>query len=201
MDVELNAQVRAESGKGVARRLRRAEFVPAIVYGPRTSPLPIAVPVKRLEKVLQDTGREARLIRLTVDGDSQNAPRHVLIREMQVHPVRRQFLHVDFYEVSMDQPIVTDVPVELVGEPIGIKMGGMLNLLRRTLSVRCLPGEIPEKVRIEVSGMNVGDTLHVSDLIEQASFDLVDDTSFAVVSVSGPEGGKAGGEAEKGAEE
>jgi large subunit ribosomal protein L25 len=201
MDVELNAQVRAESGKGVARRLRRAAFVPAVVYGPRTSPLPIAVPVKRLEKVLQDTGREARLIQLTVEGDSQNTPRHVLIREMQVHPVRRQFLHVDFYEVSMDQPIVTEVPVELVGEPIGIKMGGMLNLLRRTLSVRCLPGEIPEKVSIEVSGMDVGDTLHVSDLIKQASFDLVDDVSFAVVSVSGPEGGKAAGGSEKGAEE
>jgi large subunit ribosomal protein L25 len=181
--------------------LRRAAFVPAVVYGPRTSPLPIAVPVKRLEKVLQDTGREARLIRLTIEGDSQNDPRHVLIREMQVHPVRRQFLHVDFYEVSMDQPIVTEVPVELVGEPIGIKMGGMLNLLRRTLSVRCLPGEIPEKVSIEVRGMDVGDTLHVSDLIKQVSFDLVDDVSFAVVSVSGPEGGKASGESEKGAEE
>lgn len=194
MDVELNVEVRNNTGKGPARALRRGEKVPAVLYGPKTTPMSLSVPAKRLEKLLREMGEESKLLRLNIDGPDGPLARQVLIREVQVHPVRRRFLHVDFYEVPLDHPIVVEVPVELIGECLGEKKGGTVNLIRRTLAVRCLPGEIPEKIHIDVSALDLGASVHVSDLVEMLPFELVDDSSHAVVNISAPEG--AGKEAE-----
>lgn len=183
MDVELSVEVRTKTGKGPARRLRREETVPAILYGPKTAPVPLAVPAMRLLKLLRDMGEESKLIRLAIGDGEDRQIRQALIREVQTHPVRRRFLHVDFYEVPLDQPILVDVPVELDGESIGEKKGGVLNLIRRTLSVRCLPGEIPERVHIDISGMDLGSSVHVADLIGKVPFELMDDKSTAVVAI------------------
>jgi large subunit ribosomal protein L25 len=187
MDIELNVQLRNRTGKGAARRLRRAEAVPAILYGPKTAPVPLVVPAIRLLKLLREMGEESKLIRLIIGDGKDQQIREALIREVQTHPVRRRFLHVDFYEVPLDQPIVVDVPVELDGESIGEKKGGVLDLIRRTLCVRCLPGEIPERVHIDVSNLDLGSSIHVADLVDRVPFELVDDRSFAVVAVAAPE--------------
>ena len=187
MDVDLSVQVRTKTGKGPARRLRRKETVPAILYGPKTAPVPLAVPALPLLKLLRDMGEESKLIRLVIGQGADQQVRQALIREVQTHPVRRRFLHVDFYEVPLDQPILVDVPVELDGEAIGEKKGGVLNLIRRTLSVRCLPGEIPERVHIDISGMDLGSSVHVADLIGRVPFELMDDKSTAVVAMVVPE--------------
>lgn len=194
MDVELNVEVRNRAGKGPARSLRRTDWVPAVLYGPKTAPLSLSVPVKRLEKLLRDMGEESKLLRLNIGGADELQTKQVLIREVQIHPVRRRFLHVDFYEVPLDHPIVVEVPVELTGECLGEKKGGTVNLIRRTLAVRCLPGEIPEKIHIDTSELDLGAAVHVSDLVGRFSFELVDDLSHAVVNVTAPEG--AGKEAE-----
>jgi large subunit ribosomal protein L25 len=199
MDVELLVATRKKGNKGSVGALRREDRVPGILYGPKTAPVPLSLSAKRLEKLLKDMGEESKLLRLTFEDGDGPKTRQVLIREVQIHPVRRRFLHVDFYEVPMDQAIVVDIPVELLGEPVGVKMkGGMLNLIRRTISVRCLPGEIPEKVQIDVAGLDVGDTIHVGDLMDKVSFELADDPSFAVANVSSAEGKEeaAGSEAE-----
>ncbi|MEM5787729.1 MAG: 50S ribosomal protein L25, partial [Syntrophobacteraceae bacterium] len=109
--------------------------------------------------------------------------RQVLIREVQVHPFRRRFLHVDFYEVPLDQLIVVEVPVELVGDSIGVQKGGELNLIRRTLSVRCLPNQIPESIQVDVSKLDEGQILHVEDLQALTSFEFMDERNVGVVSV------------------
>jgi large subunit ribosomal protein L25 len=187
MDVELRVMKRTQLGKGASRRLRREEAVPAILYGPKTSPMPLAVPAIALLKLLREVGQESKLIRLVIgDGDAQQI-RQALIREVQTHPVRRRFLHIDFYEVPLDQPIVVEVPVELDGESIGEKKGGVLDLIRRTLSVRCLPGEIPDRIHIDISNMDLGSSIHVADLVGRVPFELVDDRSFAVVAIGAPE--------------
>jgi len=189
MNIELAAQVREKTGKGAARALRRSGRIPANVYGPKTGPCGLSVEAKELEKLMREMGEESRLLRLTVEGGTDGPQmRQVLIREVQVHPVRRRFLHVDFYEVPMDQPIVVEVPVEMMGEPAGVKTGGVLDLVRRTLAVRCLPGEIPEKVQVDVSSLEVGMTIHVADLVHQVPFELVDDQNLAVATISAPEG-------------
>lgn len=187
MNIELLAESRSKIGKGAARRLRRENKVPGVVYGPKANPLPVAVAAKALEKLLKELGEESKLLKLSVEDGNERQLRQVLIREVQVHPVRRRFLHIDFYEVPLDHPIVVEVPVELLGEAVGVKQGGMLNQVRRALAVRCLPAEIPDKVTIDVSMLGVGDAVHVADLANNFPFELVDDAHMTVVTVNAPE--------------
>ncbi len=184
MDVEMNVQLRTKTGKGAARRLRRRDAVPAVLYGPKTAPVLLAVPALRLLKLLREMGEESKLIRLVIEDGNDRQVRQALIREVQTHPVRRRFVHVDFYEVPLDQPIVVEVPVELDGESIGEKKGGVLDLIRRTLAVRCLPGEIPERVHIDISNLDLGSSVRVGDLVDRVPFELVDDRSVGVLTVS-----------------
>lgn len=186
MDVDLLVERRIATGKGAARRLRGASMVPAILYGPKSAPMPVAVSAIRLQKLMREMGEESKLIQLTVDDGQKQEKRQVLIREVQTHPVRQQFLHVDFYEVPLDQPILVEVPVEITGESIGEKKGGVLELIRRTLEVRCLPEKIPEKIRIDVSSLDLGGSIHVGDLMDGVDFELVDDKNLAVISMSSP---------------
>jgi large subunit ribosomal protein L25 len=197
MDVELVAQIRNESGKGVARRLRRMEMVPAIFYGPKSETLSLCLPTVRMERLLREMGEEHKLLRLTIEGGPAGQEKQVMIREIQVHPAKRQLLHVDFYEVAMDQAIVIDVPVELKGRSVGMEKGGLVDLVRRTLAVRCLPGEIPEKIEIDISDLDLGDSVHIADLVDRLGFELADDKSFTVVTVLPPEGMVLGAESDK----
>ena len=198
MDAQLNVQRRDGSRKGPARRLRADQRVPAIFYGPKTEPVSLSVSALELEKLLRDMGGESMLLKLNFEGEDQS--RQVLIREVQVHPYRRRFLHVDFYEVPLDQQIVVEVMVVLDGEPVGVKIGGELHLLRRTLSVRCLPQDIPERVHIDVSGLEMGQSVHVQDIVAGLPFELVEDMPASIANVMAPEGAAEAAEGEAAAE-
>jgi large subunit ribosomal protein L25 len=180
MSLELKAVTRDRTGKGAARGVRSALRVPAVLYGPKTQPTPLSVSALELEKLLRETGGESKLLNLNVEG---GLSRQVLIREIQTHPYRRRFLHVDFYEVPLDQPITVEVIVELFGDSIGVQKGGELNLIQRTLAVRCLPNQIPESIRIDVSKIDIGEMLHVADLVAESSYEFEEDASVGVVSV------------------
>jgi large subunit ribosomal protein L25 len=184
MTLEIQAVTRTKTGKGAARTVRRDLRVPAVLYGPKTQPASLSVSSLHLEKLLKETGGESKLLNLKIDGGQT---RQVLIREIQKHPFRRRFLHVDFYEVPLDQPITVEVVVELVGDSIGVQKGGEINLIQRTLSVRCLPNKIPENIRIDVSNIDMGETLHVADLVAESSYEFDEDPTVGVVSVLAPE--------------
>jgi large subunit ribosomal protein L25 len=186
MNLELAATRRDNSGKGAARGVRREKRVPAVLYGPKTESISLSVSSLELEKLLRETGHESKLLNLNIDGQ-EGSPKQVLIREVQVHPYRRRFLHVDFYEVPLDQPIVVEAVVVLVGDSIGVQKGGEINLIRRTLSVRCLPNQIPENIRVDVTKLDLGQIIHVEELTAEATFEIVDDKSVGVVSVLAPE--------------
>jgi large subunit ribosomal protein L25 len=189
MDIEVVAQLRTESGKNEARRLRQRDMIPAVFYGPGNQSRPLTVPLTRMEKLFREMGEEEKLLNLIIEDGTTRDSRHVMLREIQVHPARRQLLHVDFYEVAMDQAIEVHVLVELKGKPVGVEKGGSLNQLARFLTVRCLPGAIPEKVEADVSGLDIGQTLHVSDLVSLVAFELVDDGGLPVATIEAPEGG------------
>lgn len=188
MNLEVSAELRSEIGKGPAGRMRAGDRVPGVVYGPGIPSMSISVSTAVLEKLLRGMGGETKLLDLTIDGGTERRLRKVLIREVQIHPVRRKLLHVDFYEVPLDRPIVIDVPVEVVGESIGVKKGGTLNVIRRVLSVRCLPEEIPERVRVEVDTLDLGGSVRVGDLVGKTPFELLEDENVAVVNITAPEG-------------
>jgi len=189
MDIEVVAQLRTERGKNEARRLRQQDMVPAVFYGPGAQPRPLTVPLSRMEKLFREMGEEEKLLNLIIEDGTTRDAKHVMLREIQVHPARRQLLHVDFYEVAMDQAVEVHVLVELKGKPVGVEKGGSLNQLARFLTVRCLPGAIPEKVEADVSGLEIGQTLHVSDLVSLVAFELVDDGGLPVATIEAPEGG------------
>jgi large subunit ribosomal protein L25 len=184
MAVELEAATRDRTGKSAAGKVRRDLKIPAVLYGPKTQATSLSISALQFEKYLKATGGESKLLNLKVDGGQT---RQVLIREIQAHPYRRRFLHVDFYEVPLDQPITVEVAVELVGDPIGVQKGGELNLIQRTLAVRCLPNQIPENIRIDVSKLDMGEILHVADLLAEASYEFEEDPTVGVVSVLAPE--------------
>ena len=184
MTLEIQAVTRNKTGKGAARTVRLDLKVPAVLYGPKTQPTSLSVSALHLEKLLKETGGESKLLNLKIDGGQT---RQVLIREIQKHPFRRRFLHVDFYEVPLDQPITVEVVVELAGDSIGVQKGGEINLIQRTLSVRCLPNKIPERIRIDVSKIDMGETLHVEDLVAESSYEFDEDPTVGVVSVLAPE--------------
>jgi large subunit ribosomal protein L25 len=182
---ELTITRRADTGKGVAKRLRRAGIVPAILYGGET-PQPITVDPKAVLKLIHGHGGTTQLLTLKVDGED-GARRMAVVRELQFDPVTERLLHVDLQEVSANRPITVRVAVYAVGEAIGVKeTKGILSLVLHELDVSCLPGEIPERINADVSGLRIGDVLTVASLEVPPSVRVLNDPGQAIATVSPP---------------
>jgi large subunit ribosomal protein L25 len=182
---ELTITRRADTGKGVAKRLRRAGTVPAILYGGE-KPQPITVDPKAVLKLIHGHGGTTQLLTLKVDGED-GARRMAVVRELQFDPVTERLLHVDLQEVSANRPITVRVAVYPVGEAIGVKeTKGILSLVLHELDVSCLPGEIPERINADVSGLRIGDVLTVASLEVPPSVRVLNDPGLAVATVSPP---------------
>ena len=155
---------RSGIGKGVARKLRQTGSIPAVYYGRGEDPIVLTVVVKELEEVILKADGSNVIVDLKVDGDG-GSDRKALIREIQRDPVGGHILHLDLQHISLTETITVEVPVVLTGIPIGVKDGGgILEHLLREVEVECLPTDIPSRLEIDVSALNIGDSLHVSDL-------------------------------------
>ncbi len=144
-ELNLTAAKRDGTGKGINRRLRQTGEIPAIVYGPETTPIPVKLSYKNLYRALHGAPL-SNIINLTIEGDDQPM-RKVLIREIQRNPVTGELVHLDFHHIAMDRPITLTVPVETVGLPIGVKnFGGIVEHIRRDIEISCLPAHIPESL-------------------------------------------------------
>jgi len=155
---------RSGIGKGVARKLRQTGSIPAVYYGRGEEPIVLTVVVKELEEVILKAEGSNVIVDLKVDGDG-GSDRKALIREIQRDPVGGHILHLDLQHISLTERITVEVPIVLTGIPIGVKDGGgILEHLLREVEVECLPTDIPSRLEIDVSALNIGDSLHVSDL-------------------------------------
>jgi len=183
--VELKVKMRNEVGKGRAKKLRAAGLIPAILYGEGEESCPLVVSYKDFHPVLHTAARENVILDLKIEGAEQEDIK-AIIREIQYHPVKRDILHVDFQHISMSKEITVNVPIEVVGEPVGVKTkGGILETILREVEVECLPANIPDKIVVDVSELDVGDSLQVSDLrIENAR--IIEDPESTVVTVVAP---------------
>lgn len=180
--VKLEAEHRTETGKGAARSLRAEGYVPAVLYGRDEETKICKVEHAKLERLLTSVSWENTLIELKLDGEDQR----VLIREVQIHPVRPQVLHVDFLAVHKGEKLRLEVPVHLVGHAPGVEEGGIMEHHRHELEIRCDPDAIPETLELDVSGMEVGDSLTVGDLRAPEGVEIFADTSTAICSVVPP---------------
>jgi len=159
--VTITAERRTETGKGAARRLRMSGRVPAVIYGHGREPEPLWVWQKELERALSGIAAESTVIDLKIGEETVKT----LIREIQRHPIRPGFLHVDFYEIRAGERIRLQVPVHLVGTPEGVRTaGGVLDQVLREIEIEVLPQYIPERVEVDVTHLGVGKSLHVRDI-------------------------------------
>jgi large subunit ribosomal protein L25 len=160
-DQQLKAEPREGAGKGVARKLRAAGRVPAVLYGHGKDTRWLSVDARDLFHLLHGAAGGNVLIDLVVDGEKTMA----MAREIQRDHVRGQYLHVDFLEVRRDEKVTVDVPVHLVGESAGVKAGGVLEHHLWELKIECLPQDLPDAIEADISALNVNDSLHVSDIV------------------------------------
>jgi large subunit ribosomal protein L25 len=181
----LKAEIREGAGKEASRKLRARGLVPAIFYGPRAETISLVVDPKELTKTLQTEAGGNVLIDLDIRKGNKSDRKVVMMKDIQIHPLRQTILHTDFYEVTMDEMITVEVPIQLVGKPEGIKMGGILEQIRREIEVQCLPGDIPKKIEVDVSSLMIGDSIHIQDIqIEKGK--ILADTNFTIATVVPP---------------
>jgi large subunit ribosomal protein L25 len=195
---ELRASIRKESGKGPARRFRKEGLIPAVFYGRGEEAILLSVNAADLLKIIK-AKKENIFIKLLIDG-TERLEKLSLIKELQIEPVSRRFYHVDFYEIRMDKKLTIDVPLHFVGAPVGIQNGGELQHLKRELKVSCLPSVLPEFIDIDVSGLDIGNSIKVQDIKVPEGIEVLDpgDVGVAMVAfvrVSAPQTEAVEGEA------
>jgi large subunit ribosomal protein L25 len=186
--IELEVLLRNEKGKGAAHRIRREGRIPAVLYGRGMETYSLTLNPAELEKILTSGARENTLIGLKIRGAGSEKIGHkvVMLKDLQVHPLQRTYLHADFCAVAMDEKIEVEVPIRLTGKAEGVKSGGILEQPRREVRIRCLPSDIPEFIEVDVSGLKIGDSLHVQDVPSSAKCEVVAETNFTVASVTPP---------------
>ena len=182
METKLVAERRDGAGKGVARKLRAAGRVPGILYGHGEKPISLSVNSKELLHLFHHGGGSNALIGLEIDGASHLA----IPREVQRDHIRGSFIHIDFLAVSRDETIKVMVEVVETGEAEGVKAGGVIEHHLREVEVECLPQDVPERIEVDITTMELGDMLHVRDLSAPTGSTILTDPETSVISIITP---------------
>lgn len=163
--VSLKAARRTAKGRNAVKKVKAAEAVPAILYGSGLEPTPLQLERRAVDKLLSHAVGENILVNLEIEGEAQGGSRLALINEIQHHPVSRMVLHLDFKAVAANEALLAEVVIEPFGEAAGVKnSGGLLEQSLRSVEVECLPQDLPESIRVDVSALELGQALHVRDL-------------------------------------
>ena len=186
MDIfDLKVTQRNTFGKGPARTLRREGMVPAVLYGPQRKSLPLSVSPLELKKIYKTSGSDQVILNLMIEnGGTKNVT--AMVRELQTSPVSREYLHVDFFEISLDKEIVVSVAVEVTGKSKGVERGGLLQVVRHELEISCLPRDLPDNIELDVTDLDIGDALHVGDIVLGEGIKLLADPSLTVLTIGAP---------------
>jgi large subunit ribosomal protein L25 len=183
--IDLKAQVRKSTGNGPARTLRREGRIPAVLYGPKTDSILLSVDFKEFEQIVKKANIGSVLLNLQIqNGDTSTRP--AMIKELQTHPVTGAFLHIDFYEIDMRRKITVGVPLVTRGKSVGVEEGGLLQIVRREIELFCLPTAIPKAIEVDISNLDIGDSIHIHEIALPAEVELPEDTDFTVVTVLAP---------------
>jgi large subunit ribosomal protein L25 len=195
--IEIKAETRRQVGKGSARAARRAGLVPAVIYGNKQSALSITINGNTWRQMMNKPGIYSQLMNIEVD----NEKHFVLPRDIQQHPVSEEAEHVDFLRVTQNATVAVGITVEFINEDkcTGIKLGGVLNIVRSQVELNCPAISIPEKLTVDLEGLNVGHTIHISSIkLPEGCTPTITDRDFTVATIAAPRGGL--GETEDGEE-
>jgi large subunit ribosomal protein L25 len=182
METKLNAERRSDAGKGVARKLRAAGKVPAVLYGQGIDATPLTVDARDLQHLLHSGAGSNVLVDVVVEGEEHLA----IPREIQRDHIHSKFVHVDFLAVSRTQTITVSVPVIEIGEAVGIKEGGVVEHHLRELQVECLPQDVPDQIEVDITEIELGGMVHVRDIQVPAGVTILTNEEDAVLSIITP---------------
>ena len=185
--VKLKVQSRLGVGRSAVNKIKAQGLVPATIYGAKTTPQNLQVSAREISKLLAHAVGENILVDLDIEAtDGSVSNRMALIKAVQHKAIGGAVLHVDFNEVNMNETIRATIPVEPVGEAIGLKAGGILDQNMRALHLECLPKDLPETVTVDVSGLKVGDSIHVKDIVLPAGVIALDEAELTVLHMAEP---------------
>lgn len=195
--ITLSAERREGTGKGPARRLRMEGKVPAVLYGKDMETIHLTVDAREALHLFQSISVENTIIELRVSGDK--APHQALVRDIQTHPYKPDLVHIDFLRIQKGVAVDLEVPIRLEGVPVGVKLhGGTVEQNVHELAIRCIPSRIPDEIVVDVSGMDVGDSVHVSELDPGEGVEILVSGDLTVCSVAAPRAAAVVEEAEEG---
>ena len=180
--VELKVDIREKSGKGVARKLRAAGRLPAVVYGKGFESTTIIVDPKELEIAV--SGEAGLNTLITLKGAAGLDGKVVILKAAAVHPILRSMISADFYAINLKEKSTFMVPINVIGTAVGQTEGGTLQLVRNDLEVLCLPTEVPQAIDIDVTALEIGDTVHIEEVTAPEGIELVHDVNFTVITLS-----------------
>ena len=183
--IELNATVRKTTGNSPARELRRGGQIPAVLYGPQTEPILLSVDIKALEQIFKRGNIGSIILNLVIQ-NGKKITKPAMIKELQSHPVSGNLIHIDFYEIDMQRKINVMIPVVTKGRSKGVESGGMLQIVRREIEVLCMPGDIPAAFEIDITDLDVGDSVHIEEIPMGDNVELLSDVNFTVVTILSP---------------
>ena len=182
-DQSLAVEVRTDTGKGVARKLRAVGRIPAVLYGHGNASVSLSIQAKDLDTLLKTSHAGLNTL-IDLEGDGAVAGKVVLIKELQRHSVAGTLSHADFFEIDATAKIHVSVPIKLEGIPEGVKLGGVLEHMMREIDLLCLPNAIPDSLEVDVSGMNQNESLHVSDLTLPEGVETGVDEALPIVHIA-----------------
>jgi large subunit ribosomal protein L25 len=198
----LAAHIRTETGKGAARRLRQNRQVPAIFYGPGTDPIMLSIEYAHLEGLEKAGKGENAILDLNIQTDQGETTKKVMIKELTIDPLENTFVHADFYEISNDRELTLPIPVHLLNTPVGVtEGGGVLQQIRREVTITCFPDKLIEALEVDISNLDVGDAVRISDLEFPEGIETPDEGHLTVAVVNIKGSALADMEAEEEAEE
>jgi len=182
--IKLNAKARETKGKGAAIKLRASKAIPAIVYGAKKDPMMLSLDTVEFVKIIRDHGNTGLFFNLKIEGGIEKA---VMLKAMQMDAFSLNYLHVDLHEVDMDQTVSVTVPVETTGECPGVKTGGgMIQIIRRDLDVICKPADMPERIVLDISALDIGDSIHVEDIDLGDAVEIPHEVNFTMITIVPP---------------
>ena len=183
--IDLHAEIREKSGKIASRALRKNNAIPAIVYGAKTEPVAISVSKNGFSEMIRKNGSSGLFINLNIANDSK-AARTVLLKDFQMDTFRLNYLHADFQEINLEDKVSVVVPIEAAGSAPGVKAGGMLQVIRRELEILCRPANVPDSILVDVSQLEIGDSVHVEEIVVADGIEIPHEVDFTVITIVPP---------------
>ncbi len=183
-EIVIQAERRNPGGKNVNRRLRRSGKIPAVMYGRKKEPVPLAVTPETVKAILFSESGRNTIFAVSVDGGQQT---NAMVKDYQLDPVRGNLIHTDFFEIAMDRLLELTVNIEIVGESDGVKKdGGLMDIVTRSVEVECLPSDIPDAIKVDVGHLKINDYIRVKNLVVDPKVKILTDPEVVIVTIVPP---------------